>query len=130
MKSEGAIYRIIMNLVPAILYLAFRYKICIYQNERKLYDWIAILVIFSFFIYIFGLPSVGCPSTALDRLNWYFIPLQMLVFSRLHRIMPTKSSKILVVLCIVCVYATTQFVWLNFANHASAWLPYQNVLFN
>jgi len=57
----------------------------------------------------------------------YALPIQLFVFSYLPDIFKGKNSSILVFL-IICYYALVLFVWLNFANHAQAWVPYDNVV--
>lgn len=55
----------------------------------------------------------------------YFIPLQLFVFGQLPTIAKSINVRTAIVLGILLYYALVQFVWLNFAAHAYAWLPYQ-----
>lgn len=116
--SQGAGIRVAMNVVPALLLLLFRQKLCPILAERRLWTMMA-------------LGAMACvvllpvSATAVDRVALYFIPLQVYVFGRITSIGSTSSSRTLLVLGVICYYAAVQAVWLNFASHADAWLPYQ-----
>jgi len=71
------------------------------------------------------IPLVMMSSTATDRVALYLIPLQIFVFSRLHQITADRLLRAYIVLGIVGYYAAVQTVWLFFASHAHAWLPYK-----
>ena len=67
-------------------------------------------------------------STAVDRLALYLIPLQLFVGSRLpdtrlFGISPGIWNQLLVGLSLAVL-----LVWLLFAGHSYAWLPYRNLL--
>jgi len=65
-------------------------------------------------------------STAVDRLALYWIPLQLFVLSRLpNAIGRPNSLNSIWVYGVVAYSAVVLFVWLFFAIHAGAWLPYQ-----
>ena len=74
-----------------------------------------------------GLATVAS-STAIDRLALYLIPLQLFVGSRLPEtrlwnVDSTSWTQLLVFFSLAVL-----LVWLFFAVHASAWLPYRNLL--
>ncbi len=75
-------------------------------------------------------PLVVISSAATDRVALYFIPVQIYVFSRLPVIVSEPYSRAVMVAIIVAYYFMVQFVWLNFASHSHAWLPYQMYPFN
>ena len=52
----------------------------------------------------------------------------MVVFSYLPNFF-TKKMTGLIILSIVAYSALVLFVWLNFADNAWAWVPYENILF-
>ena len=67
-------------------------------------------------------------STAVDRLALYLIPLQLFVGSRLpdthtFGINPRKWNQLLILFLLAVL-----LVWLFFAGHSYAWLPYRNLL--
>ena len=118
MESTGAMIRVMMNALPAILFL-FLYR-----------KWHKQLTIDSHWLY-FALMSLACipmlefTSTAVDRMALYLAPLQLYVWANLPLIM--KSSRLNIL--IVFYHATILFVWLNYATHARYWIPYQSVIF-
>lgn len=116
-QSEGGLIRVIMNAVPAVLILTFRERLIPDEIERKLWVWMALLSLAC-------LPLVIVSSTAVDRVALYFIPIQLYVFSRLDRLPRFRHGRTLIVLGVVIYYAAIEFVWLNFAKTAFAWLPY------
>ncbi|MBM7333642.1 EpsG family protein [Alcanivorax marinus] len=119
-ESEGGLIRVLMNAVPAVVFLIFRRKFAVSAQEAKLWTWMSIFAISC-------LPLVLIASAATDRVALYLIPLQLYVFSRLHRVADQKLGKALIVVLVIGYYALVQFVWLNFASHSDAWLPYQTV---
>lgn len=119
--SQGALVRLAMNAVPATLFLFYRRRFLFPPAEKRL--WL-----------IFSLISVGMflaffptnMSTALDRMALYVIPLQLVVFSYLPGAIGVFNRvKQSIIALILLYYAATLFVWLNFANYASYWVPYQ-----
>lgn len=117
-QSQGGLIRVVMNVVPAILLVMFRNRLAPDPQERKLWMWMAVFALAC-------LPLVGLASTAVDRVALYLIPIQLFVFSRVPRLASTVRVRTPLVLGVVGYYAAVQFVWLNFAVHAWAWLPYQ-----
>jgi hypothetical protein len=67
-------------------------------------------------------------STAVDRIALYVIPLQLVVGAHLPgaRLFGLTPKQMMLAALGFCV--AVEFVWLNFAVHASYWLPYANVL--
>lgn len=118
MVSEGGPIRVAMNALPALLLLMFRKKLVPDENERRLWVWIAILSLAC-------IPLIGLASTAVDRVALYLMPLQLYVFSRIHRLFAERLFKSVAVVSVILGYGLVQWVWLNHAVHAFAWLPYQ-----
>lgn len=117
-QSDGGLIRVLMNVVPAVLLILFRKHLVPNLQERKLWLWIAVFALAC-------LPLVGFASTAVDRVALYLIPIQLFVFSRVPRLATTVRVRTPLVLGVVGYYAAVLFVWLNFATHSFAWLPYQ-----
>ena len=64
-------------------------------------------------------------STAIDRVAVYVMPLQLAVFSRMPLLLGDRmSGRVLVIFLALAI----QFVWLNYATHASLWIPYRMVV--
>lgn len=122
MESSGAFIRLLMNVVPGVLFLRYRRRLMISVGERKVYTVMALLAVASFAALLLGL----VPSTALDRMGLYLIPLQIFVFSHLPDGMGRRGGVNQgIVFLILLFYAATLFVWLNFATHSRFWLPYR-----
>ena len=68
-------------------------------------------------------------STAVDRVALYLIPLQLFVFARLPDVLGGGRSIRTWVIAIVIYYTAVLIVWLNFATHAFAWVPYHSWIF-
>lgn len=126
-SSEGAAVRIAMNVLPALILLVTRRRLSLAPAERNLWVLMAILA-----IACVAWLTVAASSTAVDRLALYLIPLQLFVCSRLPELLTAKAGRAgdsIWVYVVVIYYAAVQFVWLNFAIHASGWLPYRSWLF-
>jgi hypothetical protein len=120
--SSGAAIRVAMNALPALLFLWFRHRFVMSRDDRMFWTWMSLGA-----LAFIGLLVVSPSSTAVDRVALYWIPLQLFVLSRLPDAIGKQNvkSKELLVTAIVCYSAAVLFVWLSFASHASAWLPYQ-----
>lgn len=124
LQSQGAQIRVLMNLVPGLI-LLFTFKRWRASFEDSwFWFWIAIGTVAAAF-------TVSLASTATDRVSLYFIPIQIVVFSRLpeflHQSYGLKQNA--VSMMIVLEYGLVLFVWLNYAVYAPWWVPYQNLIF-
>jgi hypothetical protein len=119
-ESDGAAIRIAMNAVPAVLLLLLRRRFPMRPTENRLW------IILSGLALLFVPALFVLPSTAVDRLALYMIPLQLVVLSRVPiAFARSERSQRFLNLAVVLYAAATLFVWLNYAGHADAWLPYQ-----
>ncbi|MBF5052779.1 hypothetical protein ISO4_01381 [Alcanivorax venustensis ISO4] len=116
--SEGGLIRVLMNAVPAILYLLVHRKLSLGEQARRLWWWMSVFALAC-------IPLVLISSTATDRVALYLIPLQVFVFSRLHVITNDTLLRAYIVTGVIVYYTAVLAVWLFFAAHAHAWLPYQ-----
>jgi hypothetical protein len=123
MESQGAGVRVAMNVAPSILFILFKKRLTDKRYEQILWTWIA-------FISLGCLLLVEFAPAAVDRMALYLIPIQLFVFSRLHRVASDLSVRPLIVFAIACYYAAVLWVWLNFASHVEFWLPYKFVSLN
>ncbi|HSP31771.1 MAG TPA: EpsG family protein [Halomonas sp.] len=119
-QSGGGLIRVLMNAIPAGLYLVLQKHLQLNEDERRLWWWLSVLAIAC-------IPLVVLSSTATDRVALYLIPLQMFVFARLPLISSDSRWSTLIVLGVMAYYAAALLVWLVFAEHSYAWLPYQLV---
>ncbi|MEO1701523.1 MAG: EpsG family protein [Pseudomonadota bacterium] len=120
-QSQGALIRLGMNLIPAGLFLLFHRRFHVSSTDQRL--WLAASLIS---LALFAGLMAGVPSTALDRIALYLLPLQVFVFAHLPDILGRPGGKNTVFVAgIIAYYALVLFVWLNFATNARGWLPYQ-----
>lgn len=120
-QSEGALIRLSMNALPAALLLWARERFAVGLAQQQLWFWFAVTA-----LALLGLYFVSPSSTAVDRVGLYQLPLQLMVFAHLPEVLGRpQGSNGSWVMAVVAYYATVQFVWLNFAAHAFAWLPYR-----
>lgn len=120
-QSEGALVRLMMNAVPAVILLRYSKRFQFAETERNLWRWFAMLSLGM----LAGL-FFSAASTAIDRLALYLLPLQVVVFSHLPDVLGKPRSKNLpLVLAVIGYYTTVLFTWLNFANNSFYWQPYR-----
>ncbi|TDT43444.1 EpsG-like putative glucosyltransferase [Halospina denitrificans] len=120
-QSQGGLIRVLMNVVPALLFFVFQRYLRLSEAERRLWFWMSLLALVC-------IPLVVISSTATDRVALYLIPIQMFVFARLPYVVSDPRHRALVTFGVVGYYALVQAVWLFFAGHSYAWLPYRIVL--
>jgi hypothetical protein len=119
--SSGAAIRIAMNAVPAAVFLVFRKRFDLTDEQRNFWTWMS----FGGLAFI-GLLAVSPSSTAVDRLALYWIPLQLYVWSRWPAAMARTHKAQLPWVAGVFLYSlAVQFVWLFYADHRNGWIPYQ-----
>lgn len=124
-QSAGASTRILMNAIPALLYLAMWKKFDLSQTERRLWLGFSIAALVSLTALYFTDATV-----ALDRLALYILPIQLLVLGRLPMVIaPAGAGRVLITLTVIVYSAIVQFTWLSYADHAQYWLPYRSSLF-
>jgi hypothetical protein len=119
--SSGAAIRIAINAIPAAIFLAFNKRFNIDPKIRGCWIWMAWGGLL-FVVILMLSPS----STAVDRVALYWIPLQLLVFSRLPDAfgLPGRRNPLWVT-SVVAYCATMMLAWLFYADTAHAWLPYR-----
>jgi hypothetical protein len=122
--STGTVYRIAMNVVPAVIYLLVSKRLPFEARERTLWRNFSLLAILSL-----PLLFVVQSSTALDRLLLYAFPLQIMMLAWLPYLFRGAVQQKGIILAILCYLGAQQYVFLNFATHAHRFIPYRNVLF-
>ena len=121
-ESGGGFIRVMMNVIPALLFFIFRNKFAQFHDYR-LWKYIGILN-------LLFLVTVSFLSTATDRFALYLAPIQVAVFSRLPILVTDKIMRTALIILTVLFYLTVMFVWLNFGAHAKYWIPYSMVFEN
>jgi hypothetical protein len=119
-QSQGALVRLLMNAVPAVLLLTRQRRFAFAPRELALWRWFAIISLVLFGV-LFGTPA----STAVDRVALYMLPLQLVVFSHVPSVLGNKHTQQAWVAAVLIYYAVVLFVWLNFGNFSEYWLPYR-----
>jgi hypothetical protein len=118
-SSQGAAVRVLMNVVSAAIYWAARRRLGFDELESKVWRNFSIASVMAFAMLL-----VSPSSAAVDRISLYLVPLQLAVLCRVPALFKSRLSGAVT----VGVYCfLVQFVWLNFAQFASLWLPYQFV---
>ena len=119
--SQGAAIRVAMNALPAAVFLAFRRRLAPDSHLRRLWTWMALMALATVVLLVIS-PS----SAAVDRIALYLIPIQIFVFARLPDLGGRdRDMTAVLVFAILAFYGLVLGVWLNFASHAFAWLPYR-----
>lgn len=121
-QSQGGLIRVLMNSLPAVLFLLLHKRLQLSLAQTRLWWWMSVFALVC-------IPLVVLSSTATDRVALYLIPLQLFVFSRLYFLSAKPNVKAFIVLAVLGYYAAVQAVWLIFAGHSFAWLPYQMLWF-
>ena len=122
--SQGALIRVSMNVIASILFILLNKKIEL-PSFQKSY-WMASAVLSLFSIPALALSSA---SAGVDRISLYLIPLQIIVYARLPYTLSNRGRALPSVLIGVIAYCfLVQFVWLNYADNASYWLPYKSIM--
>ena len=118
--SEGVHYRILLNLLPAIIFLVFLKNFNSNHGEKRLY-----LVFSLITILVFPLASYG--STFIDRLLIYFYPLQIYVYSNYNYFISKRTYNFFITF-IVVFYFIILYVYFNYGLYSSEWIPYKSAL--
>jgi len=121
MESSGALIRVTMNALPAVVFLLFRHRFRLVAGENRFWVWMSVGALL--FLPVF---AVSPSSTAVDRVALYWIPIQIFVWSRLPTALSVgPRSSALIRFLVTALSAAVLLVWLLFATHAPAWLPYR-----
>ena len=122
MESSGAVIRVAMNVASSIVFLYFRKLWAERYSDKRLW------MIFSF-TSIIMFPLAFVSSTFIDRIALYLLPMQIVILSRTPILITSTYNRTLFILSVLFLYICVLFVWLNFGQFSSHWLPYQNLLF-
>ena len=119
-NSSGALVRILMNVLPAVIFLIYKNNFQLQVQEIKIWTAIAYCCIFLLFLFFIS-PS----STAIDRINLYLMPIQIFFYSSLPYILNINDKeKIYLKFLLVILNAFILYIWLNYAVNSYAWKDY------
>lgn len=121
MNSAGGQIRVLMNIPPALIILAYWKKWRDRFDDRWFWALIAL-------IGVICLPLASVASTAVDRMALYLIPLQLVVWARLPVLTKPYIGRNFVFIMASVYYTAVMFTWLFYGAHSSYWLPYDNLL--
>lgn len=119
--SKGSVIRILMNFFPSIIFLAKldRFRL---TSDQAAYGLALACISFVFFICNLIFPS----ATWVDRMALYAIPIQIFVLGRLPAAMARSWSEYRLWSAGIAAYSVIiMLFWLNFADTASEWVPYE-----
>jgi len=119
--SSGSIARLFVGFVSAALFFLYQKKM-----RKKYNDWQLWLVFSIINAVLF--PASFFYSTVIDRFSIYFIPLQMIVLSRVPGLILSRYNRTIFILFIIFFYFFMLTIWLFFGKNSHAWIPYQNFL--
>lgn len=121
-ESGGALVRLLMTVGPALVFLLYRRRFGFsapLQSFWAALSWASVVLL----LLLLWFPE---NSTAIDRLALYWLPLQLMVLSHLPGIWVFKGlGRSFGTLMVAAYSVLLMLVWLLFATHAHAWLPYQ-----
>jgi hypothetical protein len=120
-SSQGALVRVAMDASAALVFFVIGRRLAFSDLEYRVWRNFA-FASFAALIALAIIPS----STAVDRLAIYLLPLQIAVFARFPIMAPNQG---LLRIVPIALFAIVQFVWFNYAQFASFWLPYQHYSF-
>ena len=118
-ESSGAIFRVIFNSFPSLLFLYF---IKIFYKDNNFYIWLCLcLMNLSFLIcLIFNL----LPSGMIDRYLVYTSLIQLLVYIKIFDLYK-GYIKDLIVTCTSLFFFIFMVSWFYFGNASNQWIPYK-----
>ena len=121
-ESQGAQIRLLMNALPAAVLLLWRKRFQMTLGQGRLWQWFAIISL-GLLALLFLTPY----STAIDRIALYMLPLQLVVFAYVPEVFGGRRTARNgpFVIAVLAYYTAVLFVWLNFAAHSRAWIPYR-----
>lgn len=121
-ESSGALIRLALNFVPALLFVRFRSRMkqMMTPPEYELWWWVSIACL----VAPLTLPVLPS-STLVDRAALYILPIQLVVLSRTPSLLSEKGAA---VAGVIAYSAAVLGVWFSLSRYAAWWLPYQNIL--
>jgi hypothetical protein len=123
-NSAGALIRLVMNAIPAIIFLSFRNSFALNRAAKDFWTGVSILALVLLSLYFIS-PS----STAVDRMGLYLIPLQLFVMSRLPDVFGTFGARNPIINYLIIMYSLLILItWIFFSTNAANWIPYKSFI--
>jgi hypothetical protein len=123
-NAAGALIRLLMNAIPAIIFLSFRDRFNLNRVDKDFWTGASIFALALFSIFFLS-PS----SVAVDRIGLYLIPLQLFVMSRLPDIFGIYGARNPIINYLVIIYSLLILVvWIFFSTNSYNWIPYKSFI--
>jgi len=119
--SNGVIPRLSIQII-SIIFFFISYK---YWNNRIE---IKRIILFNIILTILTLPFVTLYSNLIDRMLFYFMIIQLMIFGN-YRIILYNKFYLMFRVSIYTLYLFLTFFWFTFSYFADYWVPYNNILF-
>jgi EpsG-like putative glucosyltransferase len=120
-QSSGALVRIAMNVVPALIYLMNQRRISPLEEDRTLWRNISFMSIGCLLVY-----AVLESSTAADRLSLYASPLQIYTFTRVPLLVAHHEARsgAIGTYLVILIYVAVLAVYMSFGQYRAGYIPY------
>lgn len=118
LTSDGGLYRVILNIIPAFVILFFSKNSGLSKIELNL--WVTLSI-----ISLLLLPLISVTPTAIDRLYIYIIPLQIFTYSNLRFWFKNNFIVTIIEICVIIFYFLLMILWLNLSTYKEYWVPYR-----
>lgn len=123
MFSAGTLPRILITILAALFLLKYTQKWRIAFNDYPIWQ------IYAFAAFATLPALLFLPSTSVDRMALYLLPLQLAVWPRIIYLSKPRNRQLLA-FGIIGGYTLTLFVWLNYAKNIGMWLPFDHLFLN
>ncbi|HYG25779.1 MAG TPA: EpsG family protein, partial [Caulobacteraceae bacterium] len=120
-EGEGIFYRLPLDLLAAALFFFFRKRWAVRYNDNPLN---AVFSLMSLAL----IPLIFVSTVIADRVGLYLLPFQAAVFSRVPHALARSPLGAPAFLGVAASLAAMLYIWLNYANHAMCWVPYNSLL--
>jgi hypothetical protein len=123
-SSRGAILRVSDYLIASVAYFLWLRLTIIDTGVSGFYNACAVAGLF-LFSSLFIIES----TTIIDRISLYLIIFEMFVVSALASRIPKKSiARVAYVFVVILFCYLKLYVWIEYSDNASGWIPYRNVI--
>lgn len=121
--SAGTLVRLSLTAIPASIFLLFRDNFKFSDIEKRYYTFSSIAAVGLLVMFF-----VTDASTALDRLGLYFIPLQLVLYSRLpSALFADRQGRQLVMIGLLIYSGLTMAAWFAYSGYSRLWTPYRTM---
>lgn len=123
--SQGISHRIGLILLSVTLFLIFRKSFLIEFRDNRIFR-----NIFYLFAGLVTLLFFGFPTTPVDRMLLYILPLTLVIQARVPAVIGKRAHAYWTALaCLIVIDLLQIYLWMTYAYHSAHWQPYQNWLF-